>query len=45
MNDELERMWKEAVLAQFKVRNYPGICLEELRKPRYNINQDSQSPG
>jgi hypothetical protein len=30
VNDELERMWKEAAVAQFKV--LPGISLEGLRK-------------
>jgi hypothetical protein len=30
MNNELERMWKEAVVAYFKY--YPGIFLEEPRK-------------
>jgi hypothetical protein len=30
MIDELERVWKEAVLAQ--LRYCPGICLERLRK-------------
>jgi hypothetical protein len=30
MVDELERVWKEAVLAQ--LRYCPGICLEILRK-------------
>jgi hypothetical protein len=30
VNNELERMWKEAVVAQ--LRYYPGICLEGLRK-------------
>jgi hypothetical protein len=30
MNDILEGMWKEAVVAS--LRHYTGICLEELRK-------------
>jgi hypothetical protein len=28
--NELERMWKEAVVAQFKA--YPGICMVGLRE-------------
>jgi hypothetical protein len=31
MNDELERIWNEAVMASS--RYYPSICLEGLRKP------------
>jgi hypothetical protein len=30
MVDELERVWKETVLAQ--LRYCPGICLQRLRK-------------
>jgi hypothetical protein len=30
MNNKLEGIWKEAVVA--KTRYYPGICLEGLRK-------------
>jgi hypothetical protein len=30
MNDEIERIWKEAVLCYS--RNYPGIFLEGLRE-------------
>jgi hypothetical protein len=33
VNDELKRIWKEAVAALF-LRYYPSICLEGLRKPR-----------
>jgi hypothetical protein len=35
MNDELERMWKEAVVA------YPGICLER-HKDTINLSHDSR---
>jgi hypothetical protein len=41
MNNELERMWKEAVVAQY----YPGICLEGMRKTMKNLIEDSQSLG
>jgi hypothetical protein len=27
------------------LRNYPGICLEGLRKTRQNLSHDSRSPG
>jgi hypothetical protein len=30
MTDELERIWKEAIIC---LRYYPGICLERLKKP------------
>jgi hypothetical protein len=36
MNDELERMWKEAVVA-WVLRYYAGICLQGLRKPAKNL--------
>jgi hypothetical protein len=32
MNDELERIWKDAVVAQSLY--YPVICLEALKKPQ-----------
>jgi hypothetical protein len=32
MNDELKRIWKEAVVAY--LRYYPGICPEGLKKTR-----------
>jgi hypothetical protein len=32
MVNELGNVWKEAVLAYFKVPYYPGICLEGMRK-------------
>jgi hypothetical protein len=42
-NKELERMWKEAVVAQFKVRYYyPGICLEGLRKNTKSLIYDAR---
>jgi hypothetical protein len=31
MNNELKRIWKEAVVTA-EVPHYPGICLEGLRK-------------
>jgi hypothetical protein len=43
VNNELERMWKEVVIAY--LRYYPGICLEELRKTTERHCQDSQSLG
>jgi hypothetical protein len=39
MNNELEKIWKEALMAQFKV--LPIICLEGLRTSRKNHSQDS----
>jgi hypothetical protein len=30
MNDEMEKIWKEAVMAQ--LRYYPSICLGRLKK-------------
>jgi hypothetical protein len=44
VNDELERMWKETVVAKFKEGYYPSICLEGLTKPAKNLSQDSRSP-
>jgi hypothetical protein len=43
MCGELERMWKEAVVAQ--LRYYPGNCLEGLRKTTNDLSQDSRRPG
>jgi hypothetical protein len=43
MNDELERMWKEAVVAKFKVllfRHFPGGT-----EKNQNVSQHSLSPG
>jgi hypothetical protein len=42
-SNELERMWKEAVVANLSY--YPGICLEALGKTTKNLSQDSWSPG
>jgi hypothetical protein len=39
MNDELGKIWKEAVVAKW--RYYPGICLEGPRKTTKNFRQDS----
>jgi hypothetical protein len=38
VNDEQERMWKEAVMAQF-FRFYPGICLEGPRKATKTLSE------
>jgi hypothetical protein len=43
VNDELERMWKEAVVASFKV--LCRICLEGLIKTAKNLSQDSRPPA
>jgi hypothetical protein len=42
MNNELEKIWKEAVVT---LRYYPGIFLEGLRKATKNLSRDSQSLG
>jgi hypothetical protein len=42
MNDELERIRKEAILTQ--TRYYTGIFLEALRIPTGNLGQDSRCP-
>jgi hypothetical protein len=39
MNEELETMWKEAVVAYLKY--YPGISLEGQRKTTKNLSQDN----
>jgi hypothetical protein len=43
MNDELERMWKEAGKAY--LRYYPSIYLKGLRKTTTNLSEYSWSPG
>jgi len=43
VNDELERLWKEVVMASFKY--CPNICLKWLGKPMKIICQGRQSPG
>jgi hypothetical protein len=43
MNDEMERKWKEAVVAYFRYK--PGICLDGLRETTKTLSQDSVSPG
>jgi hypothetical protein len=35
MNDEMEWIWKEAVMCYS--RNYPGFCLEGLRETTDNL--------
>jgi hypothetical protein len=34
VNNEFEGLWKEAVVTQFKVSYYLGICQKGLRKTR-----------
>jgi hypothetical protein len=41
MNDELERILKEAVVAYSRYR--PGISLQGLRKTTKTVNGDGQS--
>jgi hypothetical protein len=43
MNDELERMWKEAVTAYS--RKYLSICPEGLQKTTEYLSHDSKWPG
>jgi hypothetical protein len=43
MNDELEVIWNEAVVAYFG--HYPGLCLEGVRRVTKNLNQGSRCPG
>jgi len=38
MNYEVERMWKEAVVAKFDEYCCPGLCIE-LRQTSTNLNQ------
>jgi hypothetical protein len=35
MNDKLERVWREPIVGYSK--QYPGICLEELRTKNLRI--------
>jgi hypothetical protein len=43
VNDELERMWKQAVIAEVS-GTIPEFFLESLRKTTLNLSQDSRSP-
>jgi hypothetical protein len=43
MSDELEMIWKEAVVSL--LRYYRRILLERLRKTTKNLCQDSRCPG
>jgi hypothetical protein len=43
VNDELERRWKESVVAY--LRNFPVICLEELRNITKKLSYDNRSPS
>jgi hypothetical protein len=40
MNDELEKIWKEPVLASSSF--YAGICMEVQRKTIKNFSQDNR---
>jgi hypothetical protein len=42
VNNELERMWKEAVWPS--LRYYPDMYLEELRKTTKNLCRDRECP-
>jgi hypothetical protein len=42
MTAEIERIWKEAVVAWS--RYYPGICLERLKETTKTLSQDSRCP-
>jgi hypothetical protein len=42
MNSELERIWKEGVVAG--PSNCAGICLEGMRKPMEHLSQDRECP-
>jgi hypothetical protein len=39
VNDELERMWKDAIVAELKVLHFPGGTEENY----HYLNQDSRS--
>jgi len=43
MYDELGRMWKETVVAYYKVLSI--LCVEELRKVMKCLSQDSSPLG
>jgi hypothetical protein len=43
VNDDLERMWKEAAVAKFKMLSQH--LLGGAEENHENLNQDSQSPG
>jgi hypothetical protein len=43
VNDELKRMWKEALVTYTKA--LLGNCLEGLRKVTEDLSQDCRSPG
>jgi hypothetical protein len=45
MNNELERIWEEAVVVWFKVSYYTDICTEGLKETTQHLGQDTQSPG
>jgi hypothetical protein len=40
MNNELERIWKEAAVAQS--RCYPGICLERRKRAKKKLESGYQ---
>ena len=43
MNNELERMWKEAVL--YSSKSYPGVCVKSLRVTTEAVGQNRQFTG
>jgi hypothetical protein len=43
VSDELERIWKKAVVPKSKY--YPGICPENLKKTTYNLSQYNPHHG
>jgi hypothetical protein len=43
MSDELERIWKEAIVDQSSYCS--DIFMEELRKTKKNLDEDSRCPG
>jgi hypothetical protein len=45
MDDELVRVWKEAVVIYFKGGLYPSICLEELWEGTRNRSQCNWNGG
>jgi hypothetical protein len=43
MADELERIWKEAIV--FQLSYYIGVCLEGRKKTLQSRSLDSSCPG
>jgi hypothetical protein len=44
MNNELERIWKVAIMAWSDLRCFPDICVKVLGKTTCNPSQDSPGP-